>query len=74
MIPGYDPWKTAGESWFDVEAAQKAVAFFPLALKHVEGAAASKPFRLELWQQAIIGNLFGMEAERLLRPHRPSLS
>lgn len=59
LIPGYNPFANAGECWFDVQAAQKAVEFFPACLKHVEGAVAGKPFVLEPWQQAVIGNLFG---------------
>lgn len=59
LIPGYDPVATAGDAWFDAEAAQLAVDFFPECLRHVEGALAGQPFALEPWQQAVVANLFG---------------
>ena len=63
MIPGYDPFDMAGDCWFDEEAAQLAIDFFQHpedgCLRHVEGGLAGELFKLEPWQQAIIGNLFG---------------
>jgi len=74
LIPGYDPAATAGDSWFDEEAARNACEFFPVCLKHVEGAVAGEPFVLEPWQQAIIGNLFGWKRkdkrDRTIRRYR----
>ena len=58
-IPGYDPAATAGNCWFDEEAAGKAVEFFPRFLKHSKGKMAGEPFELDVWQIAIISNLFG---------------
>lgn len=62
-IPGYDPYASAGESWFDESAAQRAVDFFGHdtdgCLRHVEGDLRGKLFKLERWQQAIVANLFG---------------
>ena len=59
MIPGYDPFATAGDAKLDLAAARTAIDFFSECLKHVEGGVAGQPFVLEPWQQAIIGNLFG---------------
>lgn len=59
LIPGYDPIATAGDAWFDIESAEKALQFFPELLRHVEGDQAGKPFVLQPWQQSFIGNLFG---------------
>jgi phage terminase large subunit-like protein len=60
LLPGYDPIATAAPGqWFDDQAAQLAVDFFPELLTHVEGDLAGKPFVLEPWQQAIIGCIFG---------------
>jgi phage terminase large subunit-like protein len=77
LIPGYDPWALAGDSWLDHEAADRAIQFFPTCLKHVEGAMAGKPFALELWEQAIIGNLFGWKRKddkgRIVRRYRECL-
>ncbi len=73
-IPGYDPWRNAAGCWFDSEAAQLAVDFFPECLRHVEGGVAGKPFILERWQQAIVGNLFGWKRRdgkgRVVRRYR----
>jgi len=59
LIPGYDPFATAGDAWFDEDRAQLAIEFFPECLKHIEGIQAGQPFVLEPWQQAIAANLFG---------------
>lgn len=64
-VPGYDPYRdVTGDDgfWFDCEAAKRACDFFYDHLKHVEGAMAGKPFELELWQMALVGNLFGWKA------------
>ncbi len=58
-IPGYDPFRDAGDCVFDVDAAQLALDFFPECLSHVKGELAGTPLKLERWQQAIIANLFG---------------
>lgn len=77
LIPGYDPFATAGDAWFDDEAAQKAVDFFPACLQHIEGGLAGSPFILEPWQQAIQANLFGWKRKdkkgRIVRRYRESL-
>jgi phage terminase large subunit-like protein len=59
LIPGYDSIATAGDAFFDADAAQLALDFFPACIRHVEGKVAGKPFTLEPWQQAIVANLFG---------------
>lgn len=61
QTPGYDSIATAGESVFNVEEAERALAFFPEMLRHVEGEMAGKPFALETWQKAIVANLFGWQ-------------
>ena len=58
-IPGYDPFADSEGCWFDPVAAQAALDFFPECIQHVEGGLAKKPFVLELWQKAIVANLFG---------------
>lgn len=69
-IPGYDPFSTAESCWFNEDAAQLAVDFFPECIKHVEGAKAGEPFELEPWEQAITGNLFGWKREDNTRRYR----
>lgn len=58
-IPGYDPYRDAGDCVFDPERAQNAVDFFRECLTHVKGTMAGEPFLLEQWQQAVLGNIFG---------------
>ncbi len=71
LIPGYDPAATAalGE-WFDVDAAEMAVAFFHECLVLVEGHKGGEPFILEGWQRAIVGCLFGWKREDGTRRYR----
>lgn len=78
LIPGYDPFATAGGCWFDEAAARHAIGFFADCLKHIEGKLAGEPFTLRPWQQAIVGNLFGWKraakgAGRKLRRYREAL-
>lgn len=71
LIPGYDPVATAAPTdWFDEDAANDAIAFFPDCLQHVEGAMADKPFALEEWQKAIIGCMFGWKRADGTRRYR----
>src|SRR5262245_26218701 len=59
--------------YFDVEAAQLALDFFPTCLTLIEGERAGTPFELELWQQAIVGCLFGWKRKDGSRRFRESL-
>lgn len=61
LIPGYDPFATAGPGdYFDAEEAQERLDFFPWLLRFTIGKRhAKKPFMLEPWQGAIVANLFG---------------
>ena len=71
LIPGYDPMATAPPgSRFDATAAQDAIDFFHLCLKHVKGHKGGQPFLLEPWQQAVIGCLFGWKAPDGTRRYR----
>jgi len=59
LIPGYDPFTTAGECTFDHRAARRAIDFFHECLTFTAGEWMGRPFVLEPWQRAIVGNLFG---------------
>ncbi len=59
MIPGYDPFATAGDCVLVDREAELAMTFFPDCLSHIEGKLCGEPFKLEDWQKAIVGNLFG---------------
>lgn len=45
--------------YFDREKANHAFKFFDKFIKHTKGKLASQPVKLELWENFIIGNLFG---------------
>lgn len=76
-LPGYSPFATAKGCWFDSKAAQHAIGFIQDVLTHVEGALAGKPFKLELWQQSFVANLFGWKCKdefgREVRRYREAL-
>src|SRR5262245_50315192 len=76
-LPGYDPYRESKDCWFDGEAAQLALDFFPECIKHVEGDLAGTEFKLERWQQAFIANLFGWKKKdrlgREVRRYRKTL-
>lgn len=73
LIPGYDPFESAGECYFDEEAARFALDFFPEVLTHVKGELARKPFELEPWEQGIVANLFGWKRPDATRRYREGL-
>lgn len=75
-VPGYDPRNQAEGFRFDATKAALALAFFQ-GDKHgegllvfVEGERAGEPFQLELWQQAIVANLFAWVDGDGLRRYR----
>ena len=72
LVPGYDPFATAGDCVFDHDSADRVCQFFAECVRHVEGAAAGKPFVLEPWQRAIVGNLFGWKRPDGTRRYRES--
>ena len=59
IIAGFSPEKTAGNCWYDKEAADRAIGFFRDCLIHVKGEKAGLPFELDNWQEDIVGALFG---------------
>lgn len=63
LIPGYDPWRDSAGYSFHVKRARAAVRWFHAHLTHVKGELGGKAFKLEPWQVAIIGNLFGWYAK-----------
>jgi phage terminase large subunit-like protein len=59
LLPGYDPFRDAGDCCFDADAAQLALDFFPEVLKHAKGPMGGQPFELQPWEKCIVANLFG---------------
>src|SRR5262245_37187720 len=63
--------KPRGEFWFDEDAADRAVTFFPRFLIHVKGEWAGQPFELDPWQRDnVIQPLFGWERKDGTRRYR----
>lgn len=56
--------------WFDEEAAQHAVDFFPSFLVHSKGEWSGTPFEPSDWQQFIVANLFGWKRKDGTRRYR----
>ncbi len=65
LLPGFDPFRDAGdEYYFDEDAAQLYLDFFPDCLVLVKGACAGKPYYLQDWEKAVVANLFGWKSKR----------
>jgi len=58
-VPGYDPLAFAHGCEFDAGLAGLYTDYIEQCCTHIEGALAGKPFILEDWQRAIVGNIFG---------------
>ncbi len=56
---GYDPVATRGDCHFDYQAARTAIEFIEECCTFTQGAKAGEPFILEMWEKAIVGNVFG---------------
>jgi phage terminase large subunit-like protein len=58
-------------TWFDEDAARRAIHFFERALVHVDGKWAGKPFNLQQWQiDQIIAPLYGYKRPNGTRHYR----
>jgi phage terminase large subunit-like protein len=74
LLPAYDSEATAAPAdYFDAEAAQLALDFFPECLQFIEGERAGEPFQIEPWQQAIVAALWGWRREDGTRRYREAL-
>src|SRR5690242_5954931 len=70
LIPGYSPYDSAGDCWFDHETAKKWIWFVENCCVHVKGELGGKPFILEPWQRAIIKCIAGWRQPDGLRRYR----
>lgn len=70
LLPGYDPFESAGDCRFDEEAADRATGFFRDELVLIEGKCAGQPFELQPWQAAVVSNLFGWKRPDGTRRYR----
>jgi len=72
-IPGYDPFAQAGDCTFDSEHAEYVIEFIETCCTFSQGEKAGRPFILERWQKAIVGNLFGWYRPDGRRRYREAL-
>jgi phage terminase large subunit-like protein len=75
-LPNYDPFDQAGECYFDEAAARQAIDFIQECIRLAKGTKdrpAGKLFVLELWQKAIVANLFGWKRTDGTRRYRECL-
>ena len=61
------------ESYFDQKEAGAAIDWIETHCFHTEGHLAPGPFKLELWQKAILSSMYGIVDEKGLRYHREIL-
>lgn len=64
LIPNYDPYEGAEDYYFDEEVALAKIEFIELSCIHTKGKWAGKPLLLDVWQKAIVGNLFGWKHKK----------
>ncbi len=67
LIPGYDPWRDAGDCVFDAARALRSIELFESKIIHVKGELGpipalnipGKPYILAPHERAIMANIFG---------------
>ena len=62
--------KTNIKYWFDEDAADQAVEFFPEFLRHSKGDHAGQPFELLPWQESAVRQIFGWKRPDGTRKYR----
>lgn len=72
-IPNYDPFAQAGDCYFDENEAMFAIEFIETCCTFSQGEKAGEEFKLEDWQKAIVGNLFGWRRADGTRRYRKML-
>lgn len=61
-LPAHRTESGDGRWWFDLEAANRIINFYPRYLRHVLAEWAGRPFYLDAWQQVDLGNIFGWKS------------
>ena len=57
-VAGFDPWRDPGGAKFHQEVARRVTGFFPEHFRHSKGEYAGQPFKLEPWQELVVGHTF----------------
>lgn len=73
LLPGYDPFRDAGDCVFDEAAARLVIEFIEECCTFTQGEKAGEPFLLEDWQKAFVANLFGWKRPDGTRRYRKAL-
>lgn len=73
LIPGYDPYRSAGDCEFSSNAARAAVAWVHDHCTHVKGSLGGEAYQLDEMEQAIVCNLFGWKRPDGTRRYRKAL-
>ena len=69
-LPGYDPFRDAGDCTFDAKTANEFIALWEASLTHVKGKLAGQPYLLEPHEKAIIANIIGWKRPDGTRRYR----
>lgn len=69
-LPGYDPYRDAGECKFDAKHAQWFIDIWESVLTHVKGPLAGQPYILEPHEKAIVANVIGWKHPNGTRRYR----
>ena len=73
LVPGYDPYRTAGDCTFDADSAAHAVDWIHRHCTHAKGSLGGQAYELDPLEQAIICNLFGWQRQDGSRRYRKAL-
>ena len=57
----FDPWRGAGNCFFDQDRAERVCQWIEENCRHKSGQFADQPFTLEPWEKQIVGHLFGWQ-------------
>lgn len=69
-LPGYDPYRDAGDCVFDEAEAELFIQIWEGTLTHVKGNLAGQPYLLEPHEKAILANIIGWKRPDGTRRYR----
>ena len=72
-LSGYDPWRMAEGFEFSEKLADRVVNFIEMACRHTKGSIAGQNIKLEDWQKAFVGNIYGWVDCMGLRRYREAI-
>jgi phage terminase large subunit-like protein len=72
-LSGYDPHRLSEGYTFNARLADRVCDFIEKACRHTKGAIAGQPMKLEDWQAAFVGNIYGWVDCQGLRRYREAM-